>query len=99
MLGVCVFIFGQTLNHHSTSCEQFDDFFFAQVLTTFQPIAVSRFGWVEQQFAAVNFFSALASIAASLASAQLRLPEWSQVQACEHAMRCYTYSLMMNVRS
>lgn len=50
-----------------------------QVLTTFQPIAVSRFGWAEPQLAAVNFCSAAASIAVSLASAHLRLPEWTQV--------------------
>jgi hypothetical protein len=51
------------------------------VLITFQPIAVSRFGWAEQQLAVVNFCSAAASIAVSVASAQLRLPEWTQVGA------------------
>ena len=50
----------------------------AAVVATFQPIAVSNFGWGSDQIAAVNFLSSSLSIVVSLTMAQLRLPERGQ---------------------
>jgi len=47
----------------------------------------------------LNFFSALASIAASLASAQLRLPEWSQVRGVNPIRICISIRIMINVKN
>ena len=53
----------------------------AGVSATFQPLAVSRFGWGSDQIAAVNFLSSSLSIMLSLTMAHLRLPERAQASA------------------
>ena len=53
----------------------------AGVVATFQPLAVSRFGWGSDQIAAVNFLSSSLSIVLSLIMAHLRLPERAQASA------------------
>ncbi len=58
------------------------------VVTVFQPIAVDRFGWKASEIAAVNLLSAGLSIAVSLGSAQLRLPEWSQAMCAAMLYVC-----------
>ena len=51
----------------------------AAVIAPFQPIAVEKFGWGSDHIAFVNLLSAALSVVVSLATAQLRLPEWGQV--------------------
>ena len=51
----------------------------AAVIAPFQPIAVQKFGWGSDHIAFVNLLSAALSVVVSLATAQLRLPEWGQV--------------------
>lgn len=53
----------------------------AGVIATFQPIAVTQFGWGNNRIAAVNFAGAGLSVVVSLLMAHLRLPEKSQTAA------------------
>lgn len=66
----------------------------AAILGTFQPIAVTHFGWGSHEIAMTNLVSALLSVIVSLVSAQLRLPEACQVTvaACLYCLGCIFFT-------